>query len=159
MDSNAFMQQYGASQVTPQSTPQLQGAQGYMAAYGASQQEETTPSDVKNAQQYIGEDVDPGYCETFAEQVTGSPQMGATAYDAFQNYTKQGQARTDYQNMQPGDLLYFAPDPSQNGGNGHVGVYAGGGQMISALYNGVTKSDINTFGQQPIGYVPIGVKQ
>lgn len=44
-------------------------------------------------------------------------------------------------NLQPGDLIFFAT--SGTGRVSHVGIYAGGGKMISAQNGGVKYADIN----------------
>jgi|SRR5581483_6019213 len=141
---------------------QISGTNGQAPASTTSSTQ--LPSDVQNADQQMGSQNDNGLCEAFVEQEAGLPNMGATAYDAFNNFSKRGMAQTDLSKIQPGDLLYFAPS-SSNGGDGHAAIYQGADQeghpiMVSALDNGVQQTDVNQFMQQNgttiLGFIPMG---
>lgn len=114
------------------------------------------PDDVSAARTYLGKQDFDGLCEVFAEKVTGSPQMGATATDAWNNWLQKGAAYSDYQNAPAGSLIYFAPDNS-NGQAGHVAVSDGKGGIVGATYSGVETYGLNDWikqtGQKPLGYV------
>ncbi len=116
---------------------------------------------VRKASQYIGSDAwgsgHNTYCETFAEQMTDGKNMGASATDAFQNRLKSGQAVADptLQGVSPGDLVYFG-GAQENGGYGHVGVYAGDGRIVSATVNGIQSSPISAFNAPVSGYAKTG---
>lgn len=117
------------------------------------------PDDVAQAKADLGDQKFDGYCQTFVEKMTKSPIMGGSASQAWNNYSKQGQATPGVQGMQPGDLIYFAPDNS-NHGYGHAGIYQGNNQFVSATYKGVRSNDLTDWqkktGQQILGYVPQG---
>ena len=59
--------------------------------------------------------------------------------------------------LRPGDLVFFATDTSDPGTIHHVGVYAGGGQMVEAPYTGaqVRVSSIYRSGLMPFGGSPL----
>lgn len=115
-----------------------------------------TPSDVSNAQAKVGDPMDKGYCETFVEQMAGTPNMGASAAEAFNNWAAQGKAYQDVTKAPPGSLIYFKADDS-NGNAGHVAIADGQGNIIGATYNGVQQTSLKDWisqtGQQPLGYV------
>lgn len=117
------------------------------------------PDDVAKAMADSGDQSFDGYCQAFAEKMTGAPNMGGSAAEAWNNYSKQGRAVPSVQGMNPGDLIYFAPDNS-NQGYGHVGIYQGDGKFVSATYHGVQSNDLSDWqkktGQQIVGYVPQG---
>ena len=120
-----------------------------------------TPSDVASAEENLGSQVDNGECQAFAEQnVYGKTGIFPTASSAADYYSQNGELKSDFQNMKPGDLIYFK-DPNQP--NGHVGIYKGNDSMISATYNGVQEDDIKNWlqstSQSPLGYVRIGGNQ
>lgn len=114
------------------------------------------PQDISNAKQDLGDQSFAGWCESFAEKMAGKPNMGKSASEAWDNFVSQGKAQTDLGNIQPGNLIYFAPDES-NQGDGHVGIYEGDNKFISATYAGVQEWDLNDWqkqtGQQILGYV------
>lgn len=106
----------------------------------------------------IGSQDDNGMCQRFVEKQTyGRTGIFPTAVNAWENYAKNGQAFSGDVNKSPaGSLVYFAPDNS-NGNAGHVGISDGKGNMVSATYNGVEKSNISNWisstKQQPLGFV------
>lgn len=119
----------------------------------------STPQDVQNAQSKLGSEDYTGYCETFQEQMTHSPNMGGTASEAWDNYAKQGRAVGGLQNARQGDKIYFSGDS----GMGHTGIISGHDAhgnltFISATDNGVqnlpVKDWLATTGQQLLGIVP-----
>lgn len=128
--------------------------------YVDKQYETQAPSDVQSAQQDVGQNDLNGHCEQWVEKQAGLPNMGTTAYNAFNNFADKGMARQDWQNMSAGDLIYFS-DPKNKAG--HVGIVSGvnpqTGNMsfISATDNGVKSSDISEWqketGQTPLGYI------
>jgi len=50
-----------------------------------------------------------------------------------------------------GDLLFFAPDPSDPATIDHVGIYLGGGRMVEAPHTG---ADVRVVDVYPEGLVP-----
>lgn len=119
----------------------------------------TPPGDVKNAEENLGNQDYDGYCETFQEQMSGSPDMGDTAADAWDNYVQKGKAVGGLQDAKAGDLVYFAGD----GGLGHTGIISGKDKngnttFVSATDNGVENLPVNEWlqstGQQLLGIVP-----
>ncbi len=97
-----------------------------------------------------------GYCQTFVEKIMGTPKMGATAADAWNNWVDKGSAHPDAAKAPAGSAVYFAPDAS-NKGAGHVAIADGKGSIIGATDNGVAKYSLTqwtkTTGQKPLGYV------
>lgn len=117
------------------------------------------PDDVVKAKQNEGHQDYNGYCEAFAEKVTGQPKMGGSAAEAWNNYVKKHQAFGDIQNAPAGSLIYFAPDAS-NEGYGHVAIADGQGNITGATYKGVATHTIADWvkqtGQKPLGFVMPG---
>lgn len=115
------------------------------------------PSDVQKAEQDIGDGTYSGYCESFVEQMTGSGQMGGSAIEAWNNNAQAGRAVSGTDGIQPGDPIYFSANQG-NGGYGHVGIYMGNNQFISATYNGTQVENLDDWtkstGQQILGYLP-----
>lgn len=113
---------------------------------------------VNQAESQLGKTDFTGLCEAWQEKLTGSPKMGLTAADAWNNYAKQGQAVSGLQGAQPGDKIYFAGD----GGAGHTGIVSKvdnqGVHFVSATDNGVQDVPVNNWlkntGQQLLGIVP-----
>ena len=94
-------------------------------------------------------------CLAWVQNQEGLQHVGNTAYDAWTG--AYANARTG--SPQNGDLVFFSPAPI-NGGDGHVGIYNGGGSFTSVLSDGNAYScDIATFnaqnGTQTLGYVSI----
>lgn len=115
------------------------------------------PSLLNMAKQYLGKNAYIGLCEAFVERMTqGAEGLYRSAADAWNQHQNKTQGLSG---IQPGDAVYFAPDPS-NGYNGHTGVYAGNNKFISATYNGVKEYDLNDWqkstGQKVLGYVREG---
>lgn len=119
----------------------------------------STPQDVTNAEENLGNQDYNGYCETFQEKMSGSPEMGTTAAAAWNNYAKQGDAVPSLNSAKAGDLVYFAGD----GGLGHTGIISGKDSQgnitfVSATNNGVENVPVNQWlhstGQQLLGIVP-----
>jgi len=78
-------------------------------------------------------------CERFIENAYGtSGRYGSAA--AAGNALDWG---TDPSQADVGDLVFFKPDPS-NGGYGHVGIYLGNGEMVSATNKGITRDNFLT---------------
>lgn len=137
-----------------------QTSSGQSNPYAAYMQDQNqTPNDVQNAEKYNNQPVDQGECETFAEQITDGKNWGSTATSAFKNQVNAGIGIADptLQGAVPGDKIYFAPDASNNY-NGHVGVLVNmKGDFISADYDKVSMNNLSTWGQQPVGYVQVGL--
>jgi hypothetical protein len=117
-----------------------------------------TPAILALAQKLLGQKAYIGWCQEFVQKVGGTTS-GGTAYQAWQNAQNKVQGM---QGIQPGDLVYFGPDASNNN-DGHTGVYAGNGQFISATDSGIMNNSIpqwqNSTGQKVLGYVPQGPRQ
>ena len=124
-----------------------------------SQDSTNIPSDVTNAQSDLGNTDYTGLCEAWQEKMTGSPNMGTTAANAWDNYSQQGITNTDITKAKPGDKIYFSGD----GGLGHTGIVTenknGDLSFISATDNGVQTQNVNSWlqetGQQPLGFIPV----
>ena len=67
----------------------------------------------------------------------GAVPLGAAAAGNALNWG------TDPNEADVGDLVFFKPDAS-NGGAGHVGIYLGNGEMVSATNKGITRDNIFT---------------
>jgi cell wall-associated NlpC family hydrolase len=82
-----------------------------------------------------------GLCEQFVEEAYGTKGV-------FRNATAAGQAlathrgKSSWHDAPAGSLLYFAPDPSNNG-DGHAAIYEGNGKMISATPSGVREDRLD----------------
>lgn len=130
-------------------TPEMQQALGT-----------TTPSDVQTADSQMGQHDLTGLCEQAVEQWSGLPKMGTTAGNAWDNWVSKGKAYSGLQGVQPGDLLYFQPNGS-NQGSGHAALFAGYDNqgnplMVSATDNGVEKDNVTTWSSKIaplLGYV------
>ena len=114
--------------------------------------------DVKLASSDLGDQSYDDYCQEFVDNVLGTPAQNraTTAANAWSNYQQSGQATPGTSGIQPGDIVYFAPDQS-NGYDGHTGIYTGNNSFISATYNGVQNNNLDKWqkstGQQILGYV------
>lgn len=170
-DPNTMQTMFGSSPA-PQTQLQPLNVTGALKQY-ASQAQGGVPSPVSagftgdlkalpqnalRAAQDVGDQAFNALCQKFVEEATyGRSGLFPSAYAAYR--AQQKAARTDYQNIKPGDLLYFAPDAS-NGYSGHTGIYTGNGQMVSATYGGVKQSNVSQWlqgtGQQILGYIPVG---
>lgn len=78
-------------------------------------------------------------CQRFIENAYGtSGRYGsaAQASNALMNNTNMADADV-------GDLVFFRPDRS-NGGAGHVGIYLGNGEMVSATNGGITRDRLDS---------------
>lgn len=127
------------------------------AIFSNTQSQDSTPQDITNAKQYLDKPVDQGFCERFASQMTDGKKWGADANSSFQNQVKSGLGVNDptLSNAPIGSKIYFQPS-GKNGGNGHVGILVDNqGNFISADYDKVSMNNISSFGQQPMGYVPV----
>jgi NlpC/P60 family len=115
------------------------------------------PLSLAMAKKQLGNQEYIGYCEQFVEQTTGSGWKGTSALNAWNNQAEQGKAVSGLQGIKPGDAVYFN-DSSQP--FGHVGLYSGNDQFISATDNGIQQNDLGKWqestGQQVLGYVPQG---
>ena len=116
-----------------------------------------SPLGLAMAKKQLGKQEYIGYCESFVENVTGSGWKGSSASDAWNNQLTQGKAVSGLNGVTPGSEIYFE-DPHNS--DGHVGIYAGDNQFISATDNGIKQTDINQWqkstGQKVLGYVPGG---
>lgn len=85
-------------------------------------------------------------CSGFVNLVYGGSR-GRTTYDMMSSAQSDGTWHTDFDNMQPGDVIITS------GGN-HVGIYAGDGKMYNATKPGedVRLSDLTYFDK--VGYIP-----
>lgn len=85
-------------------------------------------------------------CSGFVNLVYGGSR-GRTTYDMMSSAQGDGTWHTDFDNMQPGDVIITS------GGN-HVGIYAGNGKMYNATKPGedVRLSDLTYFDK--VGYIP-----
>lgn len=108
---------------------------------------DTIPNDVSAGESKLGSQDYNGWCEKFQEQITGSPNMGSTAYEAWNNYAQSGRAFQGLQGAQPGDKIYFTGD----GGLGHTGVISsidpssGDATFISATDTGVQELPVSSW--------------
>jgi hypothetical protein len=78
-------------------------------------------------------------CQRFIENAYGTSGRYGSAAIA-------GNALMNNQNMEDadvGDLVFFRPDAS-NGGAGHVGIYLGNGEMVSATNKGITRDSLSS---------------
>jgi cell wall-associated NlpC family hydrolase len=73
-------------------------------------------------------------CSGLAQYVYG--QMGVNLPRTSENQAKIGTPVGALSNAQPGDLLFFAGSDGSPGAPGHVGIYAGNGEMVDAPYTG-----------------------
>ncbi len=80
-----------------------------------------------------------GLCEKFVENAYGTSGQYPTAQDA---YNKLHTSTNWSPNI--GALVWFAPNAS-NGNAGHIGIYIGQNQFISATYNGVQINDMTSW--------------
>src|SRR5215471_18181811 len=78
-------------------------------------------------------------CERFIENAYGTSSRYASAAAASGDLMN----NTDPSQADVGDLVFFRPDAS-NGGYGHVGIYLGNGEMVSATNGGITRDSINS---------------
>jgi len=78
-------------------------------------------------------------CERFIENAYGTSGRYGSASQAG-NALNWG---TDPDQADVGDLVFFKPDPS-NGNYGHVGIYVGNGEMVSATNGGITRDNFQT---------------
>ncbi len=109
-----------------------------------------------NLQRLIGSQAYDDLCQKFAEEaVYGKSGLFPNAITAWTNQSKQ--QVSGLSGIQPGDLVYFSPNQG-NGMNGHVGIYKGNNQFVSATDNGVRVNDLGQWakstGQQILGYIP-----
>jgi len=117
--------------------------------YGGNSQidNNSVPIDVRNAEQVTGQHDLDGWCEKAVEQWSGLPKMGTTAGNAWNNWVGTGKAYNGLQGAQPGDLLYFQPNGS-NQGAGHAALFEGYDNqgnplMISATDQGVREDNVS----------------
>lgn len=85
-------------------------------------------------------------CSGYVNYVYGSSR-GRTTYDMMASAQADGTWSTDFDNLQPGDVIITS------GGN-HVGIYAGDGKMYNSTRpgEGVQLSDLSYFDE--VGYIP-----
>jgi Domain of unknown function (DUF4189)/NlpC/P60 family len=87
-----------------------------------------------------------GQCEVFVENSFGTQYQAPDAQTAFNRY----HTSTDW-NPNIGSLVFFVPN-NGNGNNGHVGLYVGDGQFISATYSGVKLEDMSAWSSNVATY-------
>ncbi len=155
----------GSLSSSSQNRGQDQAPAPYTSAFAQVAQKlnaKSTPADVLAAKKDIGRQDENGWCEQWQEQASDSPNMGTSAANAWTNYEQNQQAKPGLQGAKPGDLVYFAPDDS-NQGDGHTGIITSmdpkeGMKFISATDNGVKEYNLNEWqqltGQQLLGHVP-----
>jgi len=167
-----FLQKYTGQQVAsvPTNTQASNGSlDGFLSKYAPGEStnassgqpnQSALPDDVVTASQRIGDQSDNGLCQAFVEEVQGSKQKYPSAADAWNSQLSK--ARGSLAGIKPGDAIYFAPDQS-NGGFGHTAIYKGNGKIVSATYNGVQESNLDSWvsqtGQRILGYIPYGGKK
>lgn len=154
---NHNMNAYDELQQVANQTSTSQSSDPYSALNDVASQTTTQPQNVKLASGDVGDQSYDDYCQQFVEQVTyGKSGIFPNANDAWNSYSQSGQAQQGMKGIQPGDLVYFAPDQSNNF-EGHTGIYQGSNKFVSATYNGVQSNDLNSWenqtGQQVLGYV------
>ncbi len=142
-----------------QSTDPMEGIRSFISSDHSAPQKEATPSYVKTAAGDVGDQSYNGYCQQFVEQVAlGRTGVYPSAVEAWNGYTQSGKAKSGIAGAKPGDLVYFAPDPS-NGNYGHTGIVTGNNKFISATYSGVKEADLSDWqkqtGQQILGHVTL----
>ncbi len=118
-----------------------------------------SPKNVKTAESLSGSQDFNKFCQRFVEAVTdGKTGQYPSAAAAWNDHVAKGKAKAGLTGITPGSLIYFNPD-SSNGNFGHVGIYEGGGDFISATDNGVQSKSLKdwqqTTGQSILGYVPV----
>ncbi len=153
---NSYFSQKSSQQVKKSNNP----ADNIVEGFFAKQNGKPHPLDdsyVAKAEADKGDQSYNNYCEAFVEKAAGLPNMGASATQAWDNYSKQGKAIAgDITNAPRGAILYFAPDNS-NYGDGHAGFSDGKGNLVSATSQGVKSIPISEWqkqtGQTPLGYV------
>ena len=87
-----------------------------------------------------------GLCEVFVENAYGTQYQYKTAQDAFNALHTSTDSSPDI-----GALVWFVPNTG-NGNAGHVGIYLGQGQFISATYNGVQIHDMTSWSNNVASY-------
>ena len=87
-----------------------------------------------------------GLCEKFVENAYGTNGQYLTAQDAYKVLHTSTNWSPDI-----GALVWFVPNAS-NGNVGHVGIYIGQGQFISATYNGVQINSMKSWSTNVASY-------
>jgi len=91
--------------------------------------------------------------------MTGLYQSGHLEATALQGAADWGSKLHSGMPTQPGSLVYYGAAAS-NHGDGHVGIYEGGNQMVSALNSGIGTTGVQGFadynGAAYLGYVNPG---
>jgi len=150
-DVQAINQMASSSMTSPQPLP------GDPDVQAITSMKKQVPDDVSRAQEVVGQPLDEGFCQAFVEMATKSREHYPSAADAWN--AQLPKAKGGLGGIQPGDVVYFAPD-SSNQNFGHTGIYAGNNQFVSATYNGVEVKDLIDWqretGQQILGYIPKG---
>lgn len=128
---------------------------GYFAKKSGKSPNPLDDTAVTNAISNVGSQEYNDLCERFAEtQVLGTHGLYPDAATAWNNYVSQGKAYSG-DKAPSGALVYFKPD-SSNGGNGHVGISDGNGNIVAATSNGVKFTPISSWtkqtGQSMLGY-------
>ncbi len=98
------------------------------------------------AKSVIGSHAWDGFCETFVELAYGASYRYANAQAAFTDLHTSTNRNPDL-----GALVWFVPN-SGNGGFGHVGIYIGNDQFISATNNGVATYTISYWDRNIAAY-------
>jgi hypothetical protein len=108
----------------PNLTPQQATRQAMSAQWALSQ---------LGAQNYYN------LCQRFIENAYGTSGRYGSAAQASNALM----STTDVADADVGDLVFFRPDAS-NGGAGHVGIYLGNGEMVSATNKGITRDSLSS---------------
>lgn len=90
------------------------------------------------------------YCEAYAEWRTGIGNQGPTAFAAYLRLASRGLVHAGP--PAPGALVYFAP-AADNGFDGHVGIYDGGGRFTSVTSAGVQQEPLAGWRAPYLGWV------
>jgi len=153
--------QEGGSQASSQAQDPLAALHSFIGDAGGTTTQDApqdVPPTVQEARHYIGQQAYQGLCQQFAEAITDH-KTGEfpSAVDAFNSYAQNKQAYQGLTGVTPGSLVYFSPNQG-NGYAGHVGIYSGNGNFISATDNGIQELPIDEWTKQTsqsvLGYVP-----
>lgn len=77
------------------------------------------------------------FCQRLSREASRGLVNGGSATEAWNGAVARGIAQTDRNLLQPGDIVYVTSNTPNGRKYGHTGIYAGGGQFISALSRGV----------------------
>lgn len=116
------------------------------------------PDSLVNAKKLMGSPDEDyrGFCQRFAEYAAfGKKDITESAIKFWNDAPEKTEG---FKGLKKGDLIYFDKHRS-NKGFGHVGVYEGNGNFISATDSGIESQSldswVNKTGQRPLGYIPV----